>query len=163
MAQACSPLALVSVAVAPDMHAITVCFATLPLSDVRVAVLTAPYPVALFNPAEPLAVIYLAVSPCEDSLAVCLAIHEFALIGVPVDEPLIPSAVPLVVLPLALINPAIVVYYDTLSIAFPVPQLALVHRVLVLLDPEGLTGLDYLVVELVTFHLVINQVLLLLR
>ena len=101
--------------------------------------------------------------PCEQSFAVGFPIHELPLICVAIDEPFVPATMSLVLDPLALIYAAIIVDNHALSIPLPIPELALVCRVLVLLDAEILTRLDYLIIELVTFHVIVQQVLLLVR
>jgi hypothetical protein len=155
MTKACPPLALVSITVAPDMYTISICLTALPLADIGVSVLTAPYPVSLFDAAQPLTVVDFTVRPGENTLTVGFALNKLPLIGVGIDKPFEASAMSLVVRPLALINSAVVIDDYTFSIAFAVFELTLVYGILVLFDPEALTGLDYLEVELVTFHLII--------
>jgi hypothetical protein len=70
---------------------------------------------------------------------------------------------PLVLDPLALIYSAIIVDYHTLPISLPISELPLVCRVFVLLDTEILACLDYLIIELVTLHVIVHEVLLLVR
>lgn len=94
--------------------------------------------------------------PCEQSFAVGFPIHELPLISIAIDEPFVPATMSLVLDPLALIYAAIIVDDHALSIPLPIPELALVCRVLVLLDAEILTRLDYLIIELVTFHVIVQ-------
>lgn len=63
---------------------------------------------------------------------------------------------PLVLNPLTLINSAIIIDYDALSISLAIPQLTLVSCVFVLLYAEILACLDDLIIELVTFHVIVQ-------
>jgi len=103
------------------------------------------------------------MSPCEYSFAICLPLYELSLICVPVYESLITTSMSFVILPLALIHSPIVVYYNSFAVALPIAQLSLIYSVLVLFDAIVFTGLDYLIVELVTFHVILKQMLLFLR
>ena len=93
--------------------------------------------------------------PCEDSLAVCLPQNELSLICVPINKALISAAVSLVIRPFTLIDPSVIVYNDSLAVALSIFELPLVDSVFVLFDAESFAGFDHLIIELVTFHLII--------
>lgn len=103
------------------------------------------------------------MGPSENTFAVSLAIVELSLVGVSVLESFVALAVSAVVVPLALVDAAVLVDNDALALAFAFPELSLVDGVLVLLDSEELRLLHLLIVELVTFHRMLQQVVLVVR
>jgi hypothetical protein len=135
-----APLALISIAVLPGVHAVTIGLGVLPLSDVGLARGASPDSIPVLQSLLPLTIVDLSILPSIYTFAVGLVLLVLADVDVSIGEELGAMTVSLIVFPLAFVHAAVAILANPEAMPFSLLTLhqdfALEDGVSVLLDCE---------------------------
>ena len=101
--QAILPSASVSVSIPPQVHALSVGLAMVPLTFIHLTFVAFPNTVTMFLVHQPVALILFTVSPLVRALSISLSIYKITFVDVAVCVPLVAEPISSVIHPTSLV------------------------------------------------------------